>query len=66
MDVPVEMYVNRDYFKSLYVLEPNGLRIEIATTGPGFTIDESLEELGTSLALPSFLENKRAEIEAQL
>lgn len=66
MDVPIEMYVNRDYFKSLYVLEPNGLRIEIATKGPGFTIDESLEELGTSLALPSFLENKRAEIEAQL
>lgn len=66
MNLPIEMYVDRGYFKSFYVLEPNGLRIEIATKGPGFTIDESLEELGTSLALPSFLQNKRAEIEAQL
>ncbi|MFL2105138.1 VOC family protein [Desemzia sp. FAM 23991] len=66
MNLPIELYLDRDYFKSLYVTDPNGLRIEIATKGPGFTIDESLESLATTLALPSFLENKRAEIEAQL
>lgn len=66
MNLPIEMYLDRDYFKSLYVTDPNGLRIEIATKGPGFTIDEPLETLGETLALPSFLENKRAEIEAHL
>ena len=66
MNLPIEMYLDRDYFKSLYVTDPNGLRIEIATKGPGFTIDESLETLGETLALPNFLENKRAEIEAHL
>lgn len=66
MNLPIEMYLDRDYFKSLYVTDPNGLRIEIATKGPGFTIDEPLESLAETLALPSFLENKRAEIEAQL
>lgn len=66
MNLPIEMYLDRDYFKSLYVTDPNGLRIEIATKGPGFTIDEPLESLGEKLALPNFLENKRAEIEAHL
>lgn len=66
MNLPIEMYLDRDYFKSLYVTDPNGLRIEIATKGPGFTIDEPLETLGEALALPNFLENKRAEIEAHL
>ncbi|MEG0474724.1 MAG: ring-cleaving dioxygenase, partial [Carnobacterium sp.] len=56
----------RGYFKSLYIKEPNHLRIEIATEGPGFTLDEPVEELGKSFSLPPFLENKRAEIEAQL
>ncbi|MBM6614441.1 VOC family protein [Desemzia sp. RIT804] len=66
MNLSIEMYLDRDYFKSLYVTDPNGLRIEIATKGPGFTIDEPLDTLGETLALPNFLENKRAEIEAQL
>lgn len=66
MNLPIEMYLDRDYFKSLYVTDPNGLRIEIATKGPGFTIDEPLDTLGETLALPNFLKNKRADIEAQL
>ncbi|TGP37350.1 ring-cleaving dioxygenase, partial [bacterium M00.F.Ca.ET.228.01.1.1] len=33
---------------------------------PGFTADEPLETLGESLALPPFLEAKRASIEAGL
>ncbi|RUZ66456.1 ring-cleaving dioxygenase, partial [Mesorhizobium sp. M7A.F.Ca.US.007.01.1.1] len=44
----------------------NGIRFEIATDGPGFSADEPLETLGESLALPPFLEPKRASIEAGL
>jgi catechol 2,3-dioxygenase-like lactoylglutathione lyase family enzyme len=66
LQLPIDQYIERGYFKSLYVREPNGLRIEIATATPGFTLDESIEELGNTLALPDFLENKRAAIEAQL
>ncbi|SDQ17274.1 VOC family protein [Carnobacterium viridans] len=66
MEIPIDQYVERGYFKSLYVKEPNGLRIELATETPGFILDEPFDTLGTTLALPAFLENKRAEIEAQL
>ncbi|MCJ8009678.1 ring-cleaving dioxygenase [Lederbergia wuyishanensis] len=58
--------VNRFYFKSLYFLESNGILFEIATDGPGFTVDSTVEELGIALDLPPFLEERRAEIEAKL
>ncbi|MDR7035375.1 MULTISPECIES: ring-cleaving dioxygenase [Methylobacterium] len=58
--------VDRYYFRSLYFREPNGILFEIATEGPGFTADEPLEALGERLALPPFLEPRRAEIEAGL
>lgn len=62
----IEKIVSRGYFKSLYIREPGGIRVEFATMGPGFTIDEELAHLGESFALPPFLENQRAEIEKQL
>ena len=58
--------VERYYFRSLYFREPGGNLFEIATDGPGFAVDEPLETLGESLALPPFLEGKRAQIEAGL
>lgn len=58
--------VDRHYFRSLYFREPNGILIEIATDGPGFDVDEPMETLGESLALPPFLEERRAQIEAGL
>jgi glyoxalase family protein len=58
--------VDRYYFKSLYFREPNGILFEIATDEPGFAADEPLESLGTRLALPPFLEARRAKIEAGL
>ncbi len=58
--------VERYYFTSLYFREPNGVLFEIATDGPGFDVDEPLETLGEHLALPPFLEPKRAQIEAGL
>ncbi|MET0258174.1 MAG: VOC family protein [Methylobacterium sp.] len=64
--VPTSGPVDRFYFRSLYFREPNGILFEIATDGPGFTADEPLEVLGQGLALPPFLEPRRAEIEAGL
>lgn len=62
----IEKIVNRGYFKSLYIREPGGNRVEFATVSPGFTIDEPLEKLGEQLALPPFLANQRAEIEKNI
>ncbi len=58
--------VDRFYFKSLYFRESNGILFEIATDGPGFTVDAKVEELGKELDLPPFLEERREEIEAKL
>jgi glyoxalase family protein len=58
--------VDRFYFKSLYFRISGGILFELATDGPGFAADESLETLGERLALPPFLEPYRQEIEANL
>jgi glyoxalase family protein len=58
--------IDRFYFRSVYFREPSGVLFEIATRGPGFTADEPLETLGESVALPPFLEEHRAQIEARL
>lgn len=58
--------IDRYYFHSLYFRESNGILIEIATDGPGFTVDSSIEDLGKQLDLPPFLESRRSEIEARL
>ncbi|MDO8401639.1 MAG: ring-cleaving dioxygenase [Bradyrhizobium sp.] len=58
--------IDRFYFRSLYFREPNGILFEIATDGPGFSTDEPMTTLGEKLALPPFLEPRRAEIEAGL
>jgi glyoxalase family protein len=44
--------LDRTYFHSLYVRDPDGHIVEIATTGPGFTADESPEELGSRMIEP--------------
>jgi glyoxalase family protein len=64
--IPNSGPVDRFYFRSLYFREPNGILFEIATDGPGFATDEPLEHLGEKLALPPFLEPRRAAIEAGL
>ncbi len=58
--------VDRYYFRSIYFREPNGILFELATDGPGFDVDEPLTTLGERLALPPFLEPRRADIEANL
>ncbi|WP_040485826.1 ring-cleaving dioxygenase [Lutibaculum baratangense] len=64
--VPSSGKIDRFYFRSLYFREPNGVLFEIATDGPGFDADEPAETMGERLALPPFLEPRRAEIEAGL
>jgi glyoxalase family protein len=66
MRIPNSGEVDRFYFRSLYFREPNGILFEIATDGPGFTSDEPMDKLGERLALPPFLEPRRAQIEAGL
>ncbi|MCM0666960.1 MULTISPECIES: ring-cleaving dioxygenase [Flavobacterium] len=58
--------IDRQYFHSLYFREPGGVLFEIATDNPGFTVDESLEELGQNLKLPAQYESQRAAIEEHL
>ncbi|MGI9076678.1 MAG: ring-cleaving dioxygenase [Gemmatimonadaceae bacterium] len=58
--------IDRFWFRSVYFLEPGGALFELATDGPGFTVDENLAELGEMLVLPPWLESRRQEIEAAL
>lgn len=58
--------IDRYWFKSVYFREPGGALFEIATDGPGFTVDEDVSSLGERLVLPPFLEPHRAEIERGL
>lgn len=58
--------IDRDYFFSLYFREPGGVLFELATDNPGFTRDEPLTELGTSLRLPKQYEGNRKQIEGLL
>ncbi|MCM0582330.1 VOC family protein [Weissella diestrammenae] len=59
-----EVLIDRGYFRSVYFIEPGGNRVELATTNPGFTLDESLFDLGTTLALPPRFEAQREKIMA--
>ncbi|MBO9589311.1 VOC family protein [Devosia sp.] len=43
---------DRQYFTSLYVREPGNVLIEMASDGPGFALDETLEKLGHTLFMP--------------
>jgi glyoxalase family protein len=58
--------IDRFYFRSIYFREPSGVLFEVATMGPGFTVDESLEHLGEKLSLPPDYEHLRAEVEPSL
>jgi glyoxalase family protein len=55
---------DRNYFRSIYYRERNGILFEIATDIPGFAADEPVASLGTALKLPVQFEPHRADIEA--
>jgi glyoxalase family protein len=58
--------IDRHYFYSVYFREPSGVLFEIATIGPGFTVDEPLEHLGEKLSLTPKYEHLRDQIEPKL
>lgn len=53
---------DRHYFYSLYVREPGGTLIELASDGPGFATDESVETLGTTLFVPKHFRLPESEV----
>jgi glyoxalase family protein len=58
--------IDRYYFKSIYYREPGGVLFEIATDGPGFTVDETVESLGSSLSLPPWFQVRRDKLDVTL
>lgn len=64
--VNVTPIIDRYYFKSIYFHEPAGVLFEIATLGPGFSVDESSDSLGERLALPPRFEPLRQRLEEVL
>ena len=58
--------IDRDYFKSVYFRQPQGVLFEIATTSPGFAVDEDPERLGEELRLPTQHEHLRPQLERLL
>jgi glyoxalase family protein len=64
--VQVTPVIDRYYFHSIYFREPSGVLYEIADDGPGFTRDMPVEELGSRVILPAWLEEQRVVVEARL
>jgi glyoxalase family protein len=62
----VSPVMDRIYFRSIYFRETGGILFEIATDPPGFTNDETVDELGARLRLPPWLERVRPQIEEAL
>jgi glyoxalase family protein len=58
--------IDRTYFHSIYFRTPGGVLFEIATAGPGFTVDEPRATLGQELKLPQQHEHLRARLEQML
>ncbi|MBB5045146.1 VOC family protein [Shinella fusca] len=57
---------DRTYFYSLYVREPGGSLVEYATDGPGMTVDEPPETLGTTLFVPKHFRADPDDVRARL
>jgi glyoxalase family protein len=55
--------IDRFWFRSISFREPSGVLFELATLGPGFTLDEDPEHLGETLILPPAFEHLRAQVE---
>jgi glyoxalase family protein len=58
--------IDRFWFRSIYVREPSGVLFELATLGPGFSVDEDPDHLGESLVLPPAFEHLRSQVEPVL
>jgi glyoxalase family protein len=49
LGMPASGPMPRGYFTSLYFRDPDGQVLEIATAGPGYTLDEPIEALGRAV-----------------
>ncbi len=58
--------IDRFWFRSVYFREPSGVLFELATLGPGFSVDEDMAHLGESLILPPAFEHLRERVEQVL
>jgi glyoxalase family protein len=58
--------IDRDYFNAIYFRQPQGILFEIATTSPGFAVDEDPNHLGEELRLPKQHEHLRKQLEQVL
>ncbi len=58
--------IDRDYFHAIYFRQPQGILFEIATTSPGFAVDEEPAHLGEQLRLPKQHEHLRSQLERTL
>jgi len=58
--------IDRFWFRSVYFREPSGVLFELATLGPGFSIDEDPAALGERLILPPAFEHLREKVEQVL
>ena len=58
--------IDRDYFDAIYFRTPQGILFEIATTSPGFAVDEDPAHLGEALRLPRQHEHLRERLERTL
>lgn len=54
------------YFRGVRFEGPQGIRLGLASDGPGLTVDEPPGELGTHLVLPPWLEARRPDLERRL
>src|SRR5436305_13793637 len=63
LGLTVEGPLDRHYFRSIYFNDPDGTILEIATRGPGWSIDEAPDAIGTEFRAPpaEMLVNNRAE-----
>lgn len=52
LGIAVEGPLDRHYFTSIYFNDPDGTILEIATLGPGWTVDEAPESIGTAFRAP--------------
>lgn len=50
--IAVEGPLDRHYFKSIYLHDPDGTILEIATQGPGWAVDEPPAAIGTTFQAP--------------
>jgi glyoxalase family protein len=54
--------LDRRYYQDAAFREPGGVSFSLATRGPGFLVDETINNLGRLLMLPPWLEVKRQSI----